>query len=141
MNEVNYSKLSQKDILRVIVLSNWSLLLISSLIALFLHNKTGAGLFMGALIITLNFHFSYKNLKKSFTPSNAKKISFGVVFSKHYLRFLITCFSIFIIVASRTINPIGLLIGLSIIVLSLFIATIYSIIMGDKIKINLNGAN
>ena len=123
---------TQKQMLKIITYSNFVLFFISVVVAFFLSKKVGMGLVAGALIITLNFYISHRHLNKSF---NQKKLSpFGVVLAKHYMRFLFTCFVIFLIIASKQVHPLGLLIGLSIVTISIFISIIYELYNNRKRK-------
>jgi len=45
------------------------------------------------------------------------------VLGKYYLRFLASAIIIFVLIADHYVNPLGLIIGLSVVVTSIFIAT------------------
>ena len=44
--------------------------------------------------------------------------------AKYYLRFLVSGFVIFLLIAGGVVNPLGLVIGLSVVVMSIILATI-----------------
>ena len=81
------------------------------------------GILAGGLIVTVNFHFMYRSLRKNLTPpphlSSAKS-----VFAKHYLRFVSSIIVIYILISKNYVDPGGLLIGLSVVVMSIFMASL-----------------
>lgn len=82
-----------------------------------------AGLLAGGLIATVNFHLLYRGLRRSLmepeAPSHTTKI-----LGKYYIRFIISGAIIYFLLSGGYVHPIGLLIGLSIVVASIFLATI-----------------
>jgi hypothetical protein len=50
-----------------------------------------------------------------------------VVLAKYYLRFLISGFIIFLLIAGRIVHPVGLIFGLSVVVFSIILATIIEV--------------
>ncbi|MFH1076371.1 MAG: ATP synthase subunit I [Pseudomonadota bacterium] len=120
---MKHSPRLEERLLHTISLSNWILLIVLSFAAAKL--KTwffGWSLFIGGLIISVSFLFLYRTLKKSFSrPTHAR---FGVVMIKYYLRFLASVAIIFLLISRHLADPIGLLIGLSIVVISIFIGLI-----------------
>jgi hypothetical protein len=49
--------------------------------------------------------------------------SHNLVLAKYYLRFLVSGFVIFLLIAGRVVHPVGLVIGLSVVVMSILLAT------------------
>jgi hypothetical protein len=47
-----------------------------------------------------------------------------VVLAKYYVRFALSGFVIFLLIAGRLVDPIGLVIGLSVVVVSIMLATV-----------------
>jgi hypothetical protein len=45
------------------------------------------------------------------------------VLGKYYIRFLVSALIIYVLIADHYVNPIGLIIGLSVVVTSVFVAT------------------
>lgn len=80
------------------------------------------GIFFGGLLVTLNFHMLAKTLKKALTPPHLA--SHNLVLAKYYLRFMLSGFIIFVLIAWRVVNPLGLIIGLSVVVASIILATL-----------------
>ncbi len=83
------------------------------------------GIVFGGLIVTVNFHLLYRTLKKSLTPPHLS--SHRVVLAKYYIRFTVTAFIIFILISQHYVDPLGLFIGLSVVVLSIMIATLFEL--------------
>ena len=81
------------------------------------------GVFCGGLLVTLNFHFLAKTLKKALTPPHLA--SPNAILVKYYIRFILSGFIIFLLIAGKAVNPIGLVLGLSVVVTSIMCATVY----------------
>jgi hypothetical protein len=112
----------QQRLLKFIIRTNWVLFSVTSIIGLALSPPNFAGgIVFGGLIVTLNFHLLYRTLKKAFRPSNL--VSHNVVLAKYYIRFIISGFIIFILISGHYVDPLGLFIGLSIVVVSIVLAT------------------
>jgi hypothetical protein len=79
------------------------------------------GILAGGLIVTINFHLLYRSLRKALTPPHLADTR--VVLGKYYIRFLVSALIIYVLIADHYVNPIGLIIGLSVVVTSVFIAT------------------
>lgn len=112
----------QQRLLKFVIRANWILLSITSIIGLvFSPPDFVGGIVLGGLIVTLNFHLLYRTLKKAFRPSHL--VSHNVVLAKYYIRFIISGFIIFILISGHYVDPLGLFIGLSIVVVSIILAT------------------
>lgn len=118
---------------RKIELSNWIILgiiLVPSLI--FAPVKFSLGILMGGFISILNFHWMGKGLHGLFQKAggNVK----GPVFFKYYIRLAITAVVLYFLIAYQTVNVIGLLIGLSVVVINIVITLIYSLTKKNLIE-------
>ena len=71
--------------------------------------------------MTINFHLMYRSLQRTLTPPHIA--STNTVLGKYYLRFVASAVIIFVLIADDYVNPLGLIIGLSVVVISIFIAT------------------
>jgi hypothetical protein len=112
----------QQRLVKFVTRANWVLFFVASIIGLVLLPPDFArGIIFGGLIVTVNFHLLYRTLKKSFRPS--RLASHNVVLAKYYVRFCISGFIIFILISGHYVNPLGLIIGLSVVVASFFLAT------------------
>jgi hypothetical protein len=113
----------QQRLLKFVIRTNWILFSIASIIGLVVSPPDFAsGIVFGGLIVTLNFHLLYRTLKKAFRPSHL--VSHNVVLAKYYIRFIISGFIIFVLISGHYVDPLGLVIGLSIVIASITLATI-----------------
>jgi hypothetical protein len=113
----------QQRILKFITWSNWVLLISSSITGLILFQPDFAkGIIFGGLIVTINFHLLYRTLRKAFTSPYLS--SHNAILAKYYLRFIVSGFIIFVLIAGHYVNPLGLFIGLSVVVASIILATL-----------------
>lgn len=112
----------QQRLVKFVTLANWILFFGASIVGLVLLPPDFArGIIFGGLIVTINFHLLYRTLKKSLMPS--RLASHNVVLAKYYVRFCISGIIIFILISGHYVNPLGLIIGLSVVVASIFLAT------------------
>ena len=113
----------QERILKFVTRTNWVLLIVTSALGLaFLPIDFAKGILYGGLIVTINFHLLSRTLKKALTPPHLS--SHNVVIAKYFLRFIASGFVIFILIAGQFVNPLGLIIGLSVVVFSIMLATL-----------------
>jgi len=116
----------QKRILTFVTRSNWILFLAASIMGFVLLPADFArGVLFGGLLVTLNFHLLAGTLRKALTPPHLS--SHNVIIAKYYLRFIGSGFIIFILIAGNYVNPVGLIIGLSVVVFSIMLATLCEI--------------
>jgi hypothetical protein len=110
--------LADERLLRRIEWTNAGLLLVVVLGAwvLFSH-RIAFGVFLGGVIATGSFEVLKWQLKRAFqNPGKAPRHK-GLLVS-YYLRFLVTVFIVFTVIYYGWANPIALLVGLSLVVLS-----------------------
>ncbi len=113
----------QQRLLKFITRANWVLLLAAAAISIAIASPGFArGIIFGGLIVTVNFHLLYRTLKKSFAPPYVA--SHHTVLAKYYLRFIVSGFIIFVLISKGYVNPIGLFIGLSVVIVSIMLATL-----------------
>lgn len=93
----------------------FALLLLASLALMPPRFTFGVG--MGGLIVLINFHLLYRILKKALIPDHLA--SPKVVIAKYYLRLLGTGFLLYLLIAKKIVDPLGLVIGLSVVVINL----------------------
>lgn len=106
--------------------SNWFLFAVTSIFgAILAPIDVAVGIFCGGLIVTVNFHLLYRTLKKALTPPHL--VSHNVVLAKYYVRFAVSGVVIFMLIWGNIVDPIGLIIGLSVVVASIMLATIREI--------------
>ena len=116
----------QQRLVTFIKRTNWILFCAASCVALLTAPFDFAkGIICGGLIVTLNFHLLSKTLKKALSPPHLA--SPNLVLAKYYIRFFISGLIIFGLIAGRVVNPIGLVIGLSVVVASIMLATLIEV--------------
>jgi hypothetical protein len=113
----------QKNLLTFVTQANWLVFAVVSVGGLLLATPDMLwGIVFGGLIVTINFHLLSRTLKKSLTPSNLT--SHNVILAKYYVRFILSGFIIFILISGHYVHPLGLFIGLSVVVASIMLATL-----------------
>ncbi len=113
----------EKRLLKFITATNWILFFAVTISGFMLGPKHFAlGILAGGLIVTINFQLLYRSLKQALTPPHIAKTN--VVLGKYYMRFFVSALIIFVLIADHYVNPLGLIIGLSVVVTSIFIATL-----------------
>ena len=113
----------QQRILIFVTRTNWILFAAASIIGFLLFPANYArGLFFGGLLVTVNFHLLARTLRTALTPPHLS--SHNVVIAKYFLRFIGSGFIIFVLIAGRFVHPVGLIIGLSVVVFSIILATL-----------------
>jgi prepilin signal peptidase PulO-like enzyme (type II secretory pathway) len=116
----------QQRIIHFVTRCNWILFGVATIAGFAIFARSVAlGILFGGLLVTVNFHLLAKTLKKALTPPHLA--SYNVVLAKYYLRFLISGFIIFLLIAGRIVHPVGLVFGLSVVVFSIILATIYEV--------------
>jgi len=105
---------------------NWMILGIFSFISLFKDLSFFIGVLLGGFAIILNFFLLQRTFKKIFQKRN-KKLKKKVVIPMYYVRLLALGAFIYYMISSKCVNPIGLLLGLSVVVLSIVIFGIKTI--------------
>ncbi len=115
-----------EKIVNFITRTNWLLFLGSSLVALLLASpKVYLGVFLGGLIVTINFHVLKNTVTQNINQERVMekgKSLIGALLVKYYLRFALTAVVVFLLIENRSVHPAGLLAGLSVVVASTFIA-------------------
>jgi hypothetical protein len=112
----------QQRILKCVTITNWILFSLLTICGfLFFPQPFALGIFFGGLIVTVNFHLLARTLKKVLNPLHLS--SHRVALVKYYIRFIISGLIIFVLIAKHIVDPLGLFIGLSLVVASIFFAT------------------
>ncbi|MDL1988292.1 MAG: ATP synthase subunit I [Deltaproteobacteria bacterium] len=113
----------EQRLIKFITITNWILFSIVSIVGFLITTPNFArGIIFGGLIVTINFHMLSRTLKKAFRPPHLA--SHNVILGKYYLRFIVSGFIIFVLISKHYVDPIGLFIGLSVVVASIMLATI-----------------
>ena len=113
----------QKRILRFITYANWIFFAAALLVGVLAFQLDFAlGILAGGLIVTVNFHLLARTLKKSLTPPHL--VSHNVIIAKYYVRFIASGVIIFFLISGHYVDPLGLFVGLSVVVASIVVATL-----------------
>ncbi len=116
----------QQRLIQFVTRSNWVIFAVSSILGFALMSLPFAtGIFFGGLLVTVNFHLLAKTLKAALTPPHMA--SPNAVLAKYYFRFVVSGVIIFVLIWEHIVNPVGLIIGLSVVVASIMLATMREI--------------
>ena len=112
--------------LKFVTRTNWVLFVAASLAGL-LFSTTGfaKGIIFGGLIVTVNFHLLARTLRKALTPP--RLTSPNVILAKYYFRFFVSGLILFFLISGKYVEPLGLFVGLSVVVASIMLATIIEV--------------
>ncbi len=111
-----------KDISKYLHAQSWVILLIlGSLSFFFMRPAFTLGVILGGLIIIANFNVLQSTIRGAFTPEGTMMNKRRAIVAKYYLRLAILGLIIYILVTKELVDIVGLLIGLSIIVLNILI--------------------
>ena len=108
---------------RKIEIANWIALAVIFIISwIFTPFDFYLGVLLGGFISILNFHWMERGLRGIFsnTAGNVK----GGVMVKYYIRLILTAIVLYFLIANATVNIIGLLIGLSVVVINIIVTLI-----------------
>ena len=112
----------QQRLLTFITRSNWVLLAAVSLMGSLAASPAFArGLIFGGMIVTINFHLLARTLNKALRPQ--RLASPNIILVKYYIRFIISGVIILLLIRQQVVNPIGLFVGLSVVVASITLGT------------------
>ncbi len=109
--------------------TNWFLIVILTLFSLVnTPFRFTLGVVLGAIIATISFHLLKQTVHKAFEHpekvAQRGRMILITVLIKYYIRFAISGLIIFLLIAGDVVNPLGLVAGLSVVVVSISIATI-----------------
>ncbi|MCP4368980.1 MAG: ATP synthase subunit I [Deltaproteobacteria bacterium] len=116
----------QQRLVKFVTRTNWIIFFIATTFGLIMSPPDFArGIIFGGLIVTVNFHLLSKTLKKALAPPQLS--SHNVILAKYYIRFLASGFIIFVLISGKLVHPLGLILGLSVVVVSITLATMYEL--------------
>jgi len=108
---------------RKIEIANWIVLAILFIASwIFTPFEFYLGVLLGGFISILNFYWMERGLRGIFT--NTAGTVKGTVMVKYYIRLVLTAIVLYFLIANGTVNVIGLLIGLSVVVINIIITLI-----------------
>jgi hypothetical protein len=108
---------------RRLEITNW--IILAALLAgslLFGSSRFSIGILCGGLISVVNFHWLYRNLLSVFSR-NLHRVKAAMLI-RYYARLALTALILLWIISGNHVDVIGLLVGLSIVVVSIVLTTI-----------------
>lgn len=116
-----------------IEIANWIILAVLFGISLiFAPLKFAFGVLIGGFISIVNFHWMGSGLRKVFkNPGGNVK---GPVMVKYYIRLAVTAVALYFLIAYDTVNVIGLLIGLSVVIINITVTLITALTKKNSIE-------
>ncbi len=117
-----------QKLVNFITRTNWLLFLGTSLIALWIApQKVYLGVFLGGLIVAVNFQLLKRTVVNNLSSARVVEKGSSLVGNllvKYYIRFALSGAIIFLLISNHIVHPLGLLAGLSVVVASMFLATV-----------------
>lgn len=115
--------MSDKDeryLTRRMHVNSWTLFIAYSMAGfLFLSVDVAIGVLVGGVLVTVNMHLLNRAVNRILTPG--KTVTLKSLLSKYYLRFAATVVIIFILIKFHLVDELGLLLGLSMFIVNVFI--------------------
>ena len=117
-------KRTEKDPLqRRLEITNWILLAVLAAGSLLLRSGSfSLGILIGGLISIVNFHWLYRNLLSVFAKHLNR--ARAALMLRYYLRLAVTAVVLYWVISRNLVDVIGLIIGLSVVVLNVVLTTI-----------------
>jgi hypothetical protein len=110
----------KEKLLRQITTNNWIFLLIlGSLSSVFMSATFTLGVILGGLIIIANFSVLQHTIRSAFSDQEAMRGKTISIIAKYYFRLAVMGLIIYILITNGWVNPIGLVVGLSIVIFSI----------------------
>jgi hypothetical protein len=119
------------DIIDSAVTFNWLLLVVGGLVAVMTTSMSFyLGVMAGGLIVAVNFHLLKRTVTQTICPdqvSQKGRSLMGQVLVKYFIRFAVSGIVIFLLISNHMVHPLGLLAGLSLVVASVFLVTLFAV--------------
>lgn len=111
------------------VKSNWLLLVVAGMVSVMTTSMPFyLGVMAGGLIVAVNFHLLKRTVTKTICPavvSQKGRSLLGQVLVRYFIRFAVSGVIIFLLISNHMVHPLGLLAGLSLVVASTFLVTLF----------------
>lgn len=99
---------------------NWIVILIlAALSYFFMNNAFTTGVIVGGFMVMANFHLLQHTIRQGFSPDQSKNPGKASVIVKYYLRLIAMGVLIYFFISQHWVDPIGLTVGLSTVVISI----------------------
>lgn len=119
------------DIIGSAVRFNWLLLVVGGLVAVLTTPMSFyLGVMAGGLIVAVNFHLLKRTVTQTICQdrvSQKGRSLMGEVLVKYFIRFAVSGIVIFLLISNHMVHPLGLLAGLSLVVASVFLVTLFAV--------------
>ena len=107
-------------LLKILGKCNWIILMILGSASFFIMPPLFTlGVILGGLIIIANFSLLQHTVRRAFALDGSMKKKRASIIAKYYFRLAIMAIIIYILVSNGWVDPIGLAVGLSIVVISI----------------------
>jgi hypothetical protein len=120
------NRIEKDPLQKRIEITNWILLAVLVAGSLFLRShRFSLGILLGGLISVVNFHWLYRNLLNVFRKylNRAR----AALMLRYYLRLAVTAIALYWIISRDLVDVIGLVIGLSVVVLNIVLTTLLAL--------------
>jgi hypothetical protein len=105
---------------------NWLILLVLSVVSYFLMSAAWTlGVILGGFVIIANFSMLQHTIRQAFTTDGQMIRGKAAIIAKYYLRLLGLGIMIYLLITRGWVDPVGLAVGLSTVVLSIVIMGIH----------------
>lgn len=124
----------EKDLIqKKIENANWiflALLFIPSLV--FAPVKFALGILLGGFISIVNFHWLIRDLRNSFQNMGDEGNIRASILMKYLLRLVVTGIILYLLISAKTVNVVGLIVGLSVVVINIIVTLIATTYFSKK---------
>jgi hypothetical protein len=109
-----------REIIGFIKTFNWiTLFVLGTASLLLMGTNFTSGLIFGGLLIIFNFSVFERSIRRAFSTSSGLCLRKATAIAKYYIRLLLMAVVIYILLKQAWVHPVGLLLGLSIVVISI----------------------
>jgi hypothetical protein len=120
------NRIEKDPLQKRIEITNWILLAVLVAGSLFLRShRFSLGILLGGLISVVNFHWLYRNLLNVFRKHLNR--ARAALMLRYYLRLAVTAIALYWIISRDLVDVIGLVIGLSVVVLNIVLTTLLAL--------------
>lgn len=117
------SRIEKDPLQKKLEYTNWIILGIFIILGfIFMPQRFALGMLLGSVISIVNFYWLGRDLRKVFSRLSERATS-SMMF-KYYIRFAVTAVVLYFIISYDLVDVIGLLIGLSTVVIAMVLTTV-----------------
>ena len=109
-----------EELARTLRFLNWAILLVLGSLSFFFMSPTFTlGILAGGLVIIANFNLLQRTVRRGFSAEGILHVKKVSIIAKYYLRLTALGVIIYILIAQQCVHPVGLAVGLSIVVIGI----------------------